>query len=78
METKAPKGYDLNEKATDVTLTEEAEVLIVTVQNKETTPPVKTGEAFPLYAFPFLGLAAVLMVVVLILKKMREKELQED
>ena len=78
VETKAPKGYDLNEKATDVTLTEEAEVLIVTVQNKETTPPAKTGEAFPLYAFPFLGLAAVLMAIVLILRKKREKELQED
>jgi uncharacterized surface anchored protein len=78
VETKAPKGYDLNEKATDVTLTEEAEVLIVTVQNKETTPPAKTGEAFPLYAFLFLGLAAVLMAVVLILRKKREKEIHQD
>ncbi len=71
IETEAPKGYDRNEQGVDVTLTDDGETLTVTLLNNATQPPAKTGEVFPIHAFPFLGLAIAFMAGVLILRKKR-------
>ncbi len=71
VETEAPKGYDRNEQGVDVTLTDDGETLTVTLLNNATQPPAKTGEVFPIHAFPFLGLAIAFMAGVLILRKKR-------
>lgn len=73
-EIEAPKGYNLPESAIDVTLRDDGETLTVTILNKVTpspTPLVKTGEAFPFYAFPLLGIAVVLLLIVLFLRRKR-------
>ncbi len=67
VETKAPMGYDLNEKATDITLSDDGETLTVTLLNEESVPPVETGEFFPLHAIPFFILTVVFLSIVLYL-----------
>jgi uncharacterized surface anchored protein len=67
VETKAPKGYDLNEKATDVTLSDDGETLTVTLLNEASVPPVETGENFPLHAMPFFMLTVICLSIVLYL-----------
>jgi uncharacterized surface anchored protein len=67
VETKAPKGYDLNEKATDVTLSDDGETLTVTLLNEASVPPVETGENFPLHAMPFFMLTVICLSIALYL-----------
>jgi uncharacterized surface anchored protein len=67
VETKAPMGYDLNEKVTDVTLSDDGETLTVTLLNEASVPPVETGENFPLHAMPFFMLTVICLSIVLYL-----------
>ena len=67
VETKAPMGYDLNEKATDITLSDDGETLTVTLLNEASVPPVETGENFPLHAMPFFMLTVICLSIVLYL-----------
>jgi len=67
VETEAPKGYDLNEKVTDVTLSDDGETLTVTLLNEASVPPVETGENFPLHAMPFFMITVICLSIVLYL-----------